>query len=191
MADLITLEIYKQAKAITGAKDDQRLDIIVSSVNQLVKTYCGNSLIDYATTPYTEYISPDYSGNQITLTEFPVLAISEVWERPQPSESYVQLLDDGTDYSLDRRSDTLVREGAYWMLGTEAVQVVYTAGYASTPPDLTLALIDLIQYYYKDEYKATRQLGSASINNNPNGTIKGNIGFPDHIKRVLDLYRQI
>lgn len=190
MANLITLETYKQAKAITGAKDDERLDIIVSSVNQLVKTYCNNSIIDYAVTPYTEYVSTDFPTNQHTLTEFPVLTIEEVWERSHPTEAYVQLTA-GEDFVLDRRSDTLYRVGANWMLGIEAIKVVYTAGYASTPPDLTLALIDLIQYYYKDEYKSNRQIGSASMSNNPTGSLKDQIGFPDHIKRVLDLYRQL
>jgi hypothetical protein len=190
MADLITTETYKQAKALTGAKDDERLDLIVSSVNQLVKTYCNNSIMDYAVSPYTEFQTIEYKTNCLILTESPVLVVSEVWERPSATEAYVQLATDGTEYTLDRRADTLSRVDANWPLGVEAIKVVYTAGYTSLPADLNLALIDLVSYYYKEEHKVTKQMGSSSIHN-PRGTLEGNIGYPDHIKRVLDLYRQI
>lgn len=190
MADLITKETYKQAKALTGVKDDERLDLIASSVSQLVKTYCNNSLVDYAVTPYTEFKTVEFSGNILQLTESPVLIISEVWERASSTEDYIQLADDGSDYSLDRRADTIYRVGSNWPLGVEAVKVVYTAGYSSTPADLTLALIDLMSYFFKEEHKVQRQLGSGSMTN-PKGSLDGNVGFPDHIKRVLDLYRDI
>ena len=190
MADLITKDTYKQAKALTGAKDDERLDLIASSVSQLVKTYCNNSIVDYVDTPYTEFQTVDFPGNCLQLTESPVLAIAEIWERPSAIDSYVQLANDGTDYTIDRRADTINRVGSNWPMGVEAVKVVYTAGYSPIPADLTLALIDLMSYYYKEEHKVQRQLGSGSMTN-PKGTIEGNIGFPDHIKRVLDLYRDI
>ena len=45
MADLITLQEYKTAEGITQPKDDARLNALIPSVSQLVKTYCGNSLL--------------------------------------------------------------------------------------------------------------------------------------------------
>lgn len=190
MADLITKDTYKQAKALTGAKDDERLDLIASSVSQLVKTYCNNSLMDYVDTPYTEYQTIEFKTNCIMLTESPVLVISEVWERSHPTEAYTQLANDGTDYILDRRADTLTRVDTSWPLGVEAIKVVYTAGYSVLPTDLRLALIDLMAYYFKEEHKVTRQLGSGSMTN-PRTSIEDYTGFPDHIKRILDLYRQM
>jgi len=190
MADLITKDTYKQAKALTGAKDDERLDLIASSVSQLVKTYCNNSLLDYAVDPYTEFQTIEFDTNSILLTEGPVLAISEVWERSHPTEDYVQLADDGTEYVLDKRADTLTRVDARWPKGVEAIKVVYTAGYSDLPTDLRLACIDLMAYYFKEEHKITRQLGSGSMTN-PRTSIEDYTGFPDHIKRILDLYRQM
>ena len=40
MANLITLDEYKTAKKITGFGEDGRLNAIITSVSQLVKTYC-------------------------------------------------------------------------------------------------------------------------------------------------------
>ena len=39
MADLITLEEYKDAENINTTKDDTRLSALIVSVSQLVKTY--------------------------------------------------------------------------------------------------------------------------------------------------------
>jgi hypothetical protein len=75
--------------------------------------------------------------------------------------------------------------------GIESVKVIYTAGYSAVPDDLKLALIDLVAYYYKEEYKISRILSGASMNNANTSSMPRNIGFPDHIKRVLDLYRYI
>ena len=47
MANLITLDDYKTAKKITGFGDDLRLEELVTSVSQLVKTYCNSTIIDH------------------------------------------------------------------------------------------------------------------------------------------------
>jgi hypothetical protein len=52
-----------------------------------------------------------------------------------------------------------------------------------------LAVIDLITYYHKDEYKERKVMGGASIQNSASTTQSNNVAFPDHIKRVLDLYK--
>jgi hypothetical protein len=63
------------------------------------------------------------------------------------------------------------------------------AGYAATPADLKLAIFDLITYYLKDEHKERRTLGGASIQNQGSTSLRDSVAFPDHIKRVLDLYK--
>ena len=47
MADLTTIADYKDAEGINNPKHDLRLEALVPSVSQLVKTYCGNSIIDF------------------------------------------------------------------------------------------------------------------------------------------------
>jgi hypothetical protein len=50
-------------------------------------------------------------------------------------------------------------------------------------------MIDLITYYHKDEHKERKVMGGASIQNSASTSQAGNIGFPDHIKRILDFYK--
>ena len=54
MANLITLQDYKTAEGITQPKDDSRLNVLIPSVSALVKTYCGNSFVDFYSTNKTE-----------------------------------------------------------------------------------------------------------------------------------------
>jgi len=188
MANLITKDIYKQAKAITGSKDDERLDLIANSVSQLVKTYCANSFVDYVSTPKVEYFSPEWDTKEIQLTESPLIAVTEVAERLSPEESYT-VLTDLTDYVASSRTDLVTRVSSYWAKGVDAVRITYTAGYTAIPEDLKLALIDLMSYYYREEHKTVKTLMSATMQNKTTSSLSSNMGFPDHIKRVLDLYR--
>ena len=73
--------------------------------------------------------------------------------------------------------------------GRKAVKVVYTSGYAATPEDLKLACFDLTKYYLKDERKQNLTISGAQIQNPVSTSLRENIGFPDHIKRILDFYK--
>ena len=47
MADLVTTNEYKDAEGIRGEKEDDRLNLIVPQVSDLVKKYCGTSFVDF------------------------------------------------------------------------------------------------------------------------------------------------
>jgi len=191
MADLVTLAEYKEAEGISSPKEDLRLATLVPAVSQLVKTYCANSIIDFYSSNKTETFSIDWETHLVQLTESPVNAIVSVQKRDSVTESYSTV--PTTDYYLDTATDSVlyVMGSTYknWPRGAGSVKVVYTAGYASTPADLKLAIFDLITYYLKDEHKERRTLGGASIQNQGSTSLRDSVAFPDHIKRVLDLYK--
>ena len=54
MADLITVNEYKDAEGLRGEKDDDRLAVIVPQVSDLVKKYCGTSFVDFYSTDKVE-----------------------------------------------------------------------------------------------------------------------------------------
>ncbi|OUU17274.1 MAG: hypothetical protein CBB97_22200 [Candidatus Endolissoclinum sp. TMED37] len=193
MANLTTLAEYKEAEGINAPKEDARIDVLVPAVSQLVKTYCGNSIVDFYSTNKSEIISINWDTYAIQLTESPVNTIVSVSERSSYAESYVALTTAAHEYFLDTTTDSLIRTNTTgyrnWPKGVGAVQVVYTAGYATVPEDLKLAVFDLITYYLKDEHKERRVLAGASIQNQSTTSMRNNVAFPDHIKRVLDLYK--
>ena len=201
MADLITLSNYKIAEGIQSTKDDSKIESIIARVSQLVRTYCGNGITTYYNTAVDgtfnnkklETLSINWASNIVQLTESPIVTVHSVVEREDLSSSYTTLVEN-TDYYVDYSTDSIYRvssSGAAknWANGPGAVKVEYNAGYASCPADLELAVIDLITYYVKDEHKARQTIAGASIQNQSSSSQRNNVAFPDHIKRVLDLYK--
>jgi len=195
MADLITRDEYKSLKNLSqSVKEDGRIDALIDSVSLLVKTYCGNSIVDYYSANKTETFNINWDAHMVQLTESPVNAIVTVQEREGYSSSYTTLTTGDNEYYLDIDTDSVIRttggwEYKNWPRGPGAVKIVYTAGWATTPKDLQLAVADLITYYLKDEYKERRSMQGASITNRGTSSMRDNVDFPDHIKRVLDLYK--
>ena len=194
MADLVTLADYKDAEGIVSPKEDLRISSLIPSVSKLVKTYCGNSIVDFVSSDKTEDFDIYWDTYAVQLTESPIVSITSVKERSGYDQSYNTLTTGAYEYYLDSRTDSVVRTNESgtrlnWKHGVGAVEVVYRAGYSETPSDLKLAIFDLVTYYLKDEHKERRTLGGASIQNQSSTTQRDNVAFPDHIKRVLDLYK--
>ena len=200
MADLVTLQQYKDFAGLQSIKNDARINVVIDQVSQLVKTYCGSTIIDYASTNKVEFFNiKDNYTNSIILGESPLIEVVSVEERQDQAGAYVTLITENSDssgkyeYVVDTDSDSIVRttsstEKAF-AKGMKAVKVTYKAGYTSTPEDLKLAIFDLIKYYMKDERKERQTISGATIENQVSSSLAGNIGFPDHIKRILDMYK--
>ncbi len=109
MADLITLQQYKTAEGITQPKDDARLNVLIPSVSELVKTYCGNTFVDYYSSNKTEYFDVNWGTHIVQLTESPVNAIVSVQERTSYSDSYTTLTTGAFEYYLNTQTDSILR----------------------------------------------------------------------------------
>ena len=197
MADLITVNEYKDAEGLRGEKDDDRLNVIVPQISDLVKKYCGISFVDFYSTNKVETFSVDDSyTSTIIVSESPLVEVSKVEERTSYSGTYTELTTGNYEFYVDSEADAIIRTNAEgrplpFKQGVGAVKITYKAGYSATPKDLQLALFDLVNYYMKDEHKERRTLGGAQINNQGTAGIRTSTDFPDHIKRVLDLYRVV
>ena len=109
MANLITTKNYKDYMKIEHNKDDAKLDILVASISQLVKTYCGNSIVDYYSSSKTEYFDIDDTlTSEVFVTESPLNAVSAVSERDSIADSYTTLTAND-DYYVDTEHDRIYR----------------------------------------------------------------------------------
>jgi hypothetical protein len=200
MADLVTLQQYKDFAGLQGVQNDARINTIIDQVSQLVKSYCSTTIIDYAATNKTEFFTvKDDLVDTIILEESPIIAVVSVEERTGQADPYVTLITENSnnsgkyEYVVNDDSDSITRTSGSgtksWPKGPKSVKVVYKAGYVSTPDDLKLAVFDLIKYYLKDERKERMSIAGATVENAVSSSLAGNIGFPDHIKRILDMYK--
>lgn len=189
--DLISLADYKTLADITSSTSDTKLGELIDSVSQLVKTYCGQSFLDYYSNAKTEFFTKTYGTYILELTESPVVQIQSVEERTSPTADY-SILTVNTDYVLDSTTDCVYRMSGSkyknWESTPNAVKVVYTAGYSELPQDLRLAVVDLVTYYHKNEQKQRQTIAGATIQNSTT-SMRNSPAFPDHIKRVLDMYK--
>ena len=69
MANLIDIDTYKISEKIESTKEDTRIALLITSVSALVKTYCGNSLVDYYASNKTEEFNISWNTNIVQLTE--------------------------------------------------------------------------------------------------------------------------
>ena len=197
MADLVTVNEYKDAEGIRGEKEDDRLNVMVPQISDLVKRYCGTSFIDYYSTNKVETFSiNDNYTSTIIVSESPLTVVDIVQERTAYSGAYSTLTTGNYEYYVDLESDAIIRtdengNNKMWPKGVGSVKITYNAGYADCPRDLQLAIFDLVTYYLKNEHKQRQTLGGATMQNQGTSGMKTSSDFPDHIKRVLDLYRVV
>ena len=200
MANLVTLQQYKDFAGIKGVGEDAKINVILPAISQAVKTYCGTSFIDFYSTDKTEFFDIlDTSTTAVLVDESPLVSVTQVQERENQSSSYVTLITENSngsgkyEYIVDTALDMVRRTTATgdkaFPMGPKAVKVVYRSGYASTPDDLKLACFDLVKYYLKDERKSGMTIAGATVRNDVSTSLRENIGFPDHIKRILDFYK--
>ena len=93
----------KEYKALV---DDYKLTRIIDSVSELVKTYCGNSIIDYYSTNKVEEFNIDWDTHIVQLTESPVNNVVSVEKRDSVTDSYTTV--PTTDYYLDKTTDSVL-----------------------------------------------------------------------------------
>ena len=194
MADLVTVQDYKDAEGLTGAKDDDRLAILVPQISELVKRYCGTSFVDYYSTDKTEVFNVTDDTSVIIVSESPLVSVTSVKEREGPTEAYTTLTVN-SDYYVDATFDAVRRvtgnNSKNFKKGFGSVEIAYRSGYSAVPSDLKLAICDLITYYLRDEHKSRRTIQGATLESQASSSVRNNTDFPDHIKRVLDLYRVV
>jgi hypothetical protein len=194
MTDLVTLEEYKDAMGISSSNDDVKLNALIPSVSALVKTYCGRLFVDYVSVDKVEEFSISGGSYFVQLDESPVISITSVEERNSYADVYLTLTTTDQQYYLDPNTDSIYRtNGASgyqnFCQGPGAVKVTYKAGFAAIPEDLKLVVEDLITYYHKHEYKGYQMMKGAAQSTPGSTSQYRNVSFPDHIKRVLDLYK--
>lgn len=182
MADLITRAEYKNYLGITSSNKDDEIDLLIPKVSQLVKTYCRRNFTDYYDEAKTEYF--DGGFDSLVLKETPVVTVQEVAKSTNYGQTYTKL----SKYTNWIQDGDLIRctDSSIFLPYMRGYKVTYTAGYEAVPEDLKLAVLDLVEYYSKNN-------SAVHVNRDvtPNVTqiqYVATTNFPAHIKRVLDQY---
>jgi hypothetical protein len=180
MIDLISLDEYKIYATIKSVEYDEKINAIISYVSSLVRTYCARNLI--IEDPIVEY----YNGgsSSVYTKEFPIVSITSIEYSTDYGQNYTSLVE-FTDYVVNKAKDQLFLITEDEVELPNKYRITYIGGYEVIPQDLKIAILDLIDYYYKNETVPKRMSNFVTIE-----YVK-TTDFPPHIKRILDLYRAI
>jgi len=181
MASIINLNDFKTYKNISSTTYDSRIEQLIPYISSFIENYCGRK---FSSTLYTEF--RDANEASIILNNFPLISISSVNLSTDGGQTYTPLVEN-TDYYVDMENDSILAVNgvyiAYSAITFKSLKVLYTAGYSSMPHDLKLCAMDLLEYFKAAEYTA-KEIGDAK-------EVYQLSGLPGHIKRTLDLYREI
>lgn len=180
--NLVTRQEYKKYIGISSTTQDAKIDLLLPRVSQFVKNYCRRTFVDYVDDPTEQVFN---GGTQtLILAETPVIDIVSVEYSVDYGQTYAALVE-YSDWVLNEDTiyPTSLPAFAYYLNG---YKVTYTAGYDDVPYDLTLAVMDLITYYSKNE-------GAVNAIKHTNTTSMqieyiSDTALPAYIKRVLDIY---
>lgn len=187
MADLITLNDYKMYKGMVKTDQDDKINLLIKSVSSLIKAYLGHGVVDNWEDPIVEEYTLPYDSSLLYLNSYPIREIVSVEEEVG---GYVGGLDStvsypvvfNTGFTVDGALGRITRIGGNW---ARKIKVTYTAGYEQTPEEIKLAAIELVSYYFNEEWKPTRTAGGTTMA----GPIPLAGSIPKHVASLLDSYK--
>lgn len=177
--DLTTVSNVKTWLGITANGDDALLTRLVTAASEYVQQWLNRT---FASTSYTE--TRDGTGGQrLTLANDPITAVASVSINGVaiPASTGYGV----AGYAFDRQS--IVLTGYTFTRGLRNVSVTYTAGYASTPPEIEQAVIDMIALRYRERDRVGYQSKSLA-----GETVTFYIGdMPKSTQTILDNWRKV
>ena len=177
------------------------ISALITQASALANRYTGRIL---AAATYTEYMdmppldiaSPAF--NKVIPKQFPINSITSLNYDPTGAftggQSALTYLNDAHTITLTSFNPAWQAPlGAYYMgygnmNNTQVLQLVYNAGYATTPPDLTMAIIIMVSYMFQRiQNNSFGVKGQFNISGELAATFE--LSIPQAAKDILNTYR--
>jgi hypothetical protein len=182
--DLITLEEVKNYADIKSTNQDAQINLIIPSVSQFIKTYCGRTFVDYVN---EEKIEVKHGGtDSLFLDEPPVITVTSVEYSSDYGKTYAALTE-FTDYVIDPEANAILSTSETFPRLLNGYRITYTGGFETLPDDIKIAALDLSVYYLRNDMAIKSQGGLGR--NTVAIEYVTSVNLPAHIRRVLDLHR--
>lgn len=184
--NLVTVAEYKSYLGISSTNQDAAIAALIPKVSELVKSICRRTFVDFVDEFKTE-TKRSCTNRRFLVAETPLLQVSSVDFSEDFGKTYTTLVE-YQDYVVDTET-AAVEFIVYPYMDYQKVnafRVTYTAGYETIPQDLKLAILDLIQYYLRNDsaVHSTKSTGA----NTMQIEYVSSTNLPAPIKRILDLY---
>ena len=183
MANLVTRAEFKTYAGISSSSQDALIDNLLPKISALVRTVCKTQFLD----DIGLFTDIHDGGSQfIYPRNSPVVSISSLTLSEEYGVTYTALTN-YTDWVYKANDQVIQSIDSSFPTFINGYKLIYSAGYTSMPDDLKLAVLDLVQYYLKND-------AAVHSNRMPSGQTGlhieylANTALPAHIKRILDQY---
>ena len=179
MSDLTTLASVKARLRIAGMSDDWLFGMLITQASQFIQAWLNRSLGEAS---YTE--TRDGTGSRTMMfANYPVTSVSSLTVNDVAVPLAINTSATGYRFDATRlqlNSDVFPR-------GFGNVTVTYTAGYATTPPEIDGACADLVAYKYRE----LERIGHSSKSIQGETVAFITADMPAAVKTVLMNYRKV
>lgn len=160
------------------ATDDALLERLISAASQFIQTWCNR---DFASQSYTEAWDGT-GGRRMMFPNYPVTAVSSVAVSgiTMPRGSI-------TSAGYYFTSTALILNGYGFERGFANIEVAYTAGYPTIPPELAQACIELVGVRYRERDR----IGMSSKAVGGETTSFSLKDMPASVSTILNNYRKV
>ncbi len=178
--DLTTLTNVKAwfSPPLTSTADDALLTRLVTAASQFIQTWLGRQT---AVQTYTE-VRDGTGGRLLAFANVPVTAVASLVIDGMPILPAADALSPGFLFS----GSMLYLQGYRFTRGVQNVAVVYTAGFAATPPEIEQACIELVALRYKERDRIGHV--SKSVSGETVSFLQKDM--PPDVQTVLEQYRR-
>jgi Phage gp6-like head-tail connector protein len=160
--------------------DDALLTRLITAASQYIQTWLNRQI---ASANYLE-VRDGNGGDRLQFACFPVTAVLSLTIDGQAVPAAPSTTSAGYSFS----STQLSVRGYWFNRSVQNVTIVYTSGYASTPPDVSQACIELVSLRYRERTRVgeiSRSLGGAET------VAYAQKDMSDAIKTLLQQYRLV
>ena len=177
--NLTTIENVKGYLGISVATDDALLDRLVTSASAYIQSWLNRTF--FAQT-YTDTF--DGMGfNSRMVSNYPILSVTNVIVDTQSIPLAPNALASG--YVIAERR--IMLRGYQFNSGVLNCSVTYTAGYASVPPEIGQACIEIVANRYREKDR----IGLTSKGLAGETIAYSQKDFPDSVRTILNNYKKV
>lgn len=169
-----------RSKAVETA-DESFAEELINQASAMAERYCGRVLASQSVTSVVD--AP--GGTALILPEYPVSAVTSVFiDTAREFGAATEV----TDYYLEAPTGILFRDTGFGS-GRRVVKVIYTAGYATVPADLSQAIVELVQWLWGRQ--RSQSVGIRVSRGIDGVETEHELTMPLATQRALERYRRI
>ena len=192
MSSLTTIAAIKSALDITTTAKDTLITTLEADASAWIETECART---FGSASYTELFSPgrdrrvQNNGARLVVKQYPIISVTSLHEDSDRVFDATALIA-AADYWSDDYGVNLYADGdtVAFVPGERTVQLIYVAGYATIPSDLTRAAIMCAVHLF---YKADRQKQNVASESLGGVTVSYlNEIMPKEARAIVDRYRR-